>query len=215
MNGPARPAEITGCRLFVHEYRCMAALARRGGAGNAPQQCETKAGNAGPIRYGRRHQGGGRLRSWARPGLGARLPGPRNDPTDRERGFRPAESPIRAGRRRHRDRVSAWRCRHPQNRRPRREQVGSSSICRRFFGEVRAFFRFYPCCYLRIAAVGQSFLPLPAFQCKGRRNPNMIRKKREPVFHRDKRGAFARRSCSNNRMRSRFRFNRIMIREPI
>jgi hypothetical protein len=27
MNGPAGPAEITGYRLFVHEYRCIAALA--------------------------------------------------------------------------------------------------------------------------------------------------------------------------------------------
>jgi hypothetical protein len=26
MNGPAGPAENTGWRLFVHEYRCMAAL---------------------------------------------------------------------------------------------------------------------------------------------------------------------------------------------
>jgi hypothetical protein len=33
-NGPARPAEITGRRLFVHQCRCMAALANRaGGAG--------------------------------------------------------------------------------------------------------------------------------------------------------------------------------------
>ena len=213
MNGPARPAEITGCRLFVHEYRCMAALAKRGGAGNAPRKMRDKGWGRGtdpiwPIspRGGRYDPGSGAWRAFARS---------RNDPSDRERGFRPAESPIRAGRRRHRDRVSAWRCRHPRNRRPRREQVGSSSICRWLFGEVRAFFRFYPCCYLRIAAVEQSFLPLSAFQCKGRRNPNMIRKKREPVFHRDKRGAFARRSCSNNRMRSRFRFNRIMIREPI
>src|SRR5258708_121482 len=27
INGPAGRAEITGCRLFVHEYPCMAALA--------------------------------------------------------------------------------------------------------------------------------------------------------------------------------------------
>jgi hypothetical protein len=33
MNGPARPAEITGRRLFVHECRCMAAFTKAAGTG--------------------------------------------------------------------------------------------------------------------------------------------------------------------------------------
>jgi hypothetical protein len=32
-NGPAGPAEVTGRRLFVHEYRCMAAPANGAGTG--------------------------------------------------------------------------------------------------------------------------------------------------------------------------------------
>jgi hypothetical protein len=36
-NRPAGRAEITGWRLFVHEYRCMAALAN--GAGTGKMHC--------------------------------------------------------------------------------------------------------------------------------------------------------------------------------
>ena len=60
----------------------------------------------------------------------------------------------------------------------------------------------------------QSFLSFSGVQCKGRRNQSMIRKKREPVFPRDKREAFARRSCSNQRDEIVIRSGRILIWEP-
>jgi hypothetical protein len=47
-SSPARPGKTTGCRLFVHEYRCMAALAS--GAGT-PRKIRDKAlgGRDDPI----------------------------------------------------------------------------------------------------------------------------------------------------------------------
>src|SRR5258707_11544812 len=41
-NGPAGRAEITGCRLFVHEYRCMAALADGAGQEDASLNLQDK-----------------------------------------------------------------------------------------------------------------------------------------------------------------------------
>src|SRR5258708_28892458 len=41
-NGPAGRAEITGCRLFVHEYRCMAALADGAGEEDASLNLQDK-----------------------------------------------------------------------------------------------------------------------------------------------------------------------------